>query len=394
MRAERDAPRRGNASVVITTLLSLLVVVAAVAVVAYLVLRTPSAAVDSAERLDPVGTALPAPTDPPTLPTMVPTAETEPEDEQPALGFTGEQPAAGLPTVAAPQPEATEEPAAVEEVSGPTPTPRVIAQPTEVPPTPVPAAPTLPPSVPVTQVPVVALQPVEAAPPPAPTSAPAQAQPVSQPTPAPADDDDPFNIFDDEDGSSIVPMADDPLERVREMQDEQRGNGNSNNSGDDDDGVMVPSVEIPDIAVPTPANSTSSSDEPPIVASDDPRVVTVPDADAMIDEITARATDPNRNPNVNDNDAGRRVTEDDDDEDDEDDGDDRQSSNSKNDKNDKKRKSLRDIIKERAGRSGSSREDDSNAIPRPNVPGNSQQGGDDDFEVCTDPTAPGFPFDC
>ncbi|MGH2618371.1 MAG: hypothetical protein ACRDJC_24335, partial [Thermomicrobiales bacterium] len=56
MRAEQQAARRGNASVVISTLLSLLVVAAAVGVVAYLVLRTPSSAVDSAERLDPVGT--------------------------------------------------------------------------------------------------------------------------------------------------------------------------------------------------------------------------------------------------------------------------------------------------------------------------------------------------
>ena len=45
---------------VVTTVLSLLVVVAAVAAVAWLVFRTPSEAVDSAERLDPVGTARPA----------------------------------------------------------------------------------------------------------------------------------------------------------------------------------------------------------------------------------------------------------------------------------------------------------------------------------------------
>src|SRR5215207_318892 len=138
MRVERGAERRSNAPVVITTLLSLLVVGAAVAAVAYLVLRSPSSAVDSAERLEPVGTALPAPSEPPTLPTPIPTSEPD-SDAQPeptALGFTGEAPAvAGLPTVAAP------------EEAGPTPTPRVIALPTEVPttvPAAAPAQPTLP----------------------------------------------------------------------------------------------------------------------------------------------------------------------------------------------------------------------------------------------------------
>ena len=74
MRVEREVARRSNAPVVISTLLSLLVVGAAVAAVAYLVLRSPSSAVDSAERLEPVGTALPAPSEPPTLPTPIPTS--------------------------------------------------------------------------------------------------------------------------------------------------------------------------------------------------------------------------------------------------------------------------------------------------------------------------------
>ncbi len=172
MRVEREAARRSNAPVVISTLLSLLVVGAAVAAVAYLVLRSPSSAVDSAERLEPVGTALPAPSEPPTLPTSVPTSEPD-SDAQPeptALGFTGDAPAvAGLPTVAAPQ------------EAGPTPTPRVIALPTAVPATAVPPQPTLPPSVPVESVPVVALAPVEMAPPPAPTAA-SQPIPGCQPT--------------------------------------------------------------------------------------------------------------------------------------------------------------------------------------------------------------------
>ncbi|MDQ3227117.1 MAG: hypothetical protein M3Q50_10870, partial [Chloroflexota bacterium] len=55
LRVEQQAARRTNGAVVISTLLSLLVVAAAVAMVAYLVLRSPSSAVDSAERLEPVG---------------------------------------------------------------------------------------------------------------------------------------------------------------------------------------------------------------------------------------------------------------------------------------------------------------------------------------------------
>ena len=100
MRAEREVARRSNAPVVLSTLLSLLVVGAAVAAVAYLVLRSPSTAVDSAERLEPAGTALPAPSEPPTLPTPIPTTESDsnaPGPEPTALGFTGEAPAvAGL----------------------------------------------------------------------------------------------------------------------------------------------------------------------------------------------------------------------------------------------------------------------------------------------------------
>ena len=106
MRVEQKTVRRGNASVVITTVLSLLVVAAAVGAVAWLVLRTPSEAVDSAERLEPIGTALPAPTEQPTLPTPIPTEASEPV----APGFSGEAPqVSGQPTVASPQ-EAESEP--------------------------------------------------------------------------------------------------------------------------------------------------------------------------------------------------------------------------------------------------------------------------------------------
>ncbi|HLL49232.1 MAG TPA: hypothetical protein VK356_01070, partial [Thermomicrobiales bacterium] len=147
LRIEREATRRSNAPVVISTLLSLLLVGAAIAVVAYLVLRAPSSAVDSAERLEPVGTALPAPTEPSAMSTPIPTPEPDPEPQPTALGFTGESPSvAGLPTVVAPQENTPE-------ASGPTPTPRVIALATAVPPTAAPPAPTLPPPVDVENVP-------------------------------------------------------------------------------------------------------------------------------------------------------------------------------------------------------------------------------------------------
>src|SRR5829696_8048520 len=276
MRVEQEVARRSNAPVVISTLLSLLIVGAAVAVVAYLVLRAPSA-VDSAERLEPVGTALPAPSEPPTLPTSVPTAEPDStaRPEPTALGFTGDAPAvAGLPTVAAPQ------------EAGPTPTPRVIALATAVPATEVPPQPTLPPSVPVENVPVVALDPVEMAPPPAPTAA-SRSPAVSQPSPVPVEvDDDPFNIFGDGEGPGIVPAQNDALERVRALQ------GAGNTDRDSDNPVNVPAQVIRDDA-----------------GSDRSVEVVMPDVDAMIDEITARATDPNRNPNVGNPGRGQEVSD-------------------------------------------------------------------------------------
>jgi hypothetical protein len=100
----------------------------------------------------------------------------------------------------------------------------------------------------------------------------------------------------------------------------------------------------------------------------------------MIDDITERATDPSRNPNVND--PGRRVTEADDDDDDDDD-DDRTSAS------EKRRKSARDRMKERTSRRTPT--PSSGNVPRISRPGNSQNG---DSSVCTDPTAEGFPFDC
>src|SRR5215207_2098880 len=242
MRVEREVVRRSNAPVVISTLLSLLVVGAAVAAVAYLVLRSPSSSVDSAERLEPVGTALPAPSEPPTLPTSVPASEpdSDAEPEPTALGFTGDAPAvAGLPTVAAPPAVAAPQEA------GPTPTPRVIALATAVPATEVPPQPTLPPAVPVENVPVVALAPVEVAPAPAPTAAASQSEAVNQPTPVPVEvDDDPFNIFDNGDGPGIVPAQNEALERAQALQ------GGGNRDRDNDNSVIVPAPVIRDDAGP------------------------------------------------------------------------------------------------------------------------------------------------
>ena len=245
MRLEQEPARRSNAPVVITTVLSLLVVAAAVAAVAWLVFRAPSDAVDSAERLEPVGTALPAPTEQPSLPTPIPTEPSEPAPP----GFTGEAPeVSGLPTVAAPQ-----EADAIPQDAGPTPTPRVVALPAEpaagpaatlppAQPTPLPA-PTLPPAVPVEAVPVVALEPVEVAQP-GPTAAaePNENAPEREPRSEPEEsDDDPFDIFGDEDGngSRIVPAQNDALERARALQEDEE-------NGDDDRGGFAP-VDVPAI---------------------------------------------------------------------------------------------------------------------------------------------------
>jgi hypothetical protein len=334
MRVERDVARRSNAPVVITTLLSLLLVGAAVAAVAYLVLRSPSSAVDSAERLEPVGTALPAPSEPPTLPTPIPTSEPD-ADAQPeptALGFTGEAPAAaGLPTVAAPQ------------EAGPTPTPRLIALPTEVPATVVPPQPTLPPAVPVENVPVVALAPVEMAPPPAPTATASQSRAGTEPTPVPVEvDDDPFNIFSNGQGSGIAPAQNDALERARALQGGADPSGNPDRASDNpvivDDGNREGSVEI-----------------------------VMPDVDAMIDEITARATDPNRNPNVGS--AGR--------------------DNSGLDQGDEKR----EVVKPPQNRRKSARDRNGKRTPTsnsrsvPNVPVIVPRGSGNNDQACEDPFA-------
>jgi hypothetical protein len=362
LRVEREEIRRSNAPVVISTLLSLLVVGAAIAGVAYLVLRAPSSAVDSAERLEPVGTALPAPSEPPAVSTPIPTSEPdrEPEPEPTALGFTGEAPAvAGLPTVAAPQ-EITSD------TAGPTPTPRVIALPTAVPPTAAAPAPTLPPPVDVADVPVVALAPVEVAPPPAPTATAPQPQApvVTEPTPVPVViDDDPFNIFEDGEGSGIVPAQNDALERARALQGSGNGDRAETGNRDNADPVIVPA---------------------PIVPSEGGRDGTVeivmPDVDAMIDEITARATDPNRNPNVGNvgqQDSDRTLDNDD--------------VSVVAEPRENRRKSARERINERnRGRSSTSGSRSvvvEPVVPIPNVPVIVPSGPGNDNQECEDPFA-------
>jgi hypothetical protein len=130
------------------------------------------------------------------------------------------------------------------------------------------------------------LAPVEVAPPPAPTAT-NQSRAVSEPTPVPVEvDDDPFNIFDDGERTGIVPAQNDALERARALQ----GGGNTNRESDDS--IVVPAPVIRDDAGP-----------------DRPGEVAMPDVDAMIDEITARATDPNRNPNAGNAGRGQEVSD-------------------------------------------------------------------------------------
>jgi hypothetical protein len=121
-----------------------------------------------------------------------------------------------------------------------------------------------------------------------------------------------------------IDPAQDPLERVREMQEERENNDsnqvivptNGNGNGADDNGrasrgredrntdsVIDVSSIIPTIEVPAGGNR------------DNPAVASRPDVDAMIDEITAstvdRVTNPSTNPNVGN--GGRITTRDDDD---------------------------------------------------------------------------------
>jgi hypothetical protein len=376
MRVERETARRSNVAVVVSTLLSLVVVAAAVAAVAYLVLRTPSSAVDSAERLEPVGTAIPAPTEPPSLPTPIPTALPAVDPEPTALGFSGEQPAAiALPTVVAPATVPETLPETVPEAAGPTPTPRVIAPPTAIPPTVPPPPPTLPPSVPVADVPVVALAPVESAPPPAASSAQSITQPTPQPPGAVEADDDPFNVFEDDSFPTIVPAGDAVRDRVRALQDgDDRGGSDSSAAP----AIVVPTIAVSDIVIPTVTV--------PVAPTRDGTIdVVMPDVDAMIEEITARATDPNRNPNTRDAGDDRNGNEDKD-------------SRSDSRSNSKKKESAKDREDERRGRRTpapitSVGSDQNLPVIQPSVGSTQQECADPFANLPEDMRPKNFPFD-
>jgi hypothetical protein len=179
-------------------------------------------------------------------------------------------------------------------------------------------------------------------------------------------DDDPFNIFGNGEGSGIVAAQNDALDRARALQ----GGGNADRASDNP--VIVPAQVI-------------SSDTDP----DGSVEVVMPDVDAMIDEITARATDPNRNPNVAN--AGR--------------GD---SARDQQDDNrvvaappENRRKSARDRINDRNRNTAPTANNRSAPDPViPNVPVIVPRGSGNDGQDCEDPFASlpedrrpqGFPF--
>jgi hypothetical protein len=160
-------------------------------------------------------------------------------------------------------------------------------------------------------------------------------------------DDDPFNIFGNGQGSGIAPAQNDALERARALQGGSDPSGNPDGANDNpvivDDGNREDSVEI-----------------------------VMPDVDAMIDEITTRATDPNKNPNAGN--AGRgnsgRAQEDD----------------------------KREVVKPPQNGRKSGRDRDRNRTPTsnsrsvadpvvPNVPVIVPRGSGNDGQACEDPFA-------
>jgi hypothetical protein len=183
------------------------------------------------------------------------------------------------------------------------------------------------------------------APPPAPTAT-NQSRALSQPTPVPVEvDDDPFNIFGDGEGPGIVPAQNDALERARALQGQGQGQGDGNTDRDSDDPVVVPAPVIRDDA-----------------GSDRSVEVEMPDVDAMIDEITARATDPNLNPNVGNSGRGQGASD-----------------REVTDPRENRRKSARDRNK--------SRTPTSNSRANPNVPVIVPRGSGNNGQDCEDPFA-------
>jgi hypothetical protein len=290
--AARQRASRGYVSA-IGALLSLALIAAAVAVVAYLVVRTPSAT-ESAERLEPVGTAITAAELPAQAPTPTPTREPEIDPEAPAI--------AALPTAAAAPLE-----------SGPTPTPRLMSLPAAAE-TPT-AAPTIPP-IPASAPLAVALAPVDSA----------QLASVVPVTVAPPADvaafapDDSGGNTNPSDATAIEPAArgdagpatalqepldspedtgsaDNALQRALALRDDRgRASRHDRESESrtaphsaDDAPPVAPSLPAtaPDLAVGVPAGSSQD-----VVGAGDPPAVNVPDANQIIDEVRARVKHP------------------------------------------------------------------------------------------------------
>jgi hypothetical protein len=181
-------------------------------------------------------------------------------------------------------------------------------------------------------------------------------------------DDDPFNIFDDGEGTGIVPAQNDALERARAL---QGGSGqNGNRDRDSENSGVVPAPVIRDDA-----------------GLDRSVEVEMPDVDAMIDEITARATDPNRNPNVGNADRGNSSRAGDDD-------------REVVEPRENRRKSARERINERNRNRATSTSRSARDPVIPNVPVIVPRGSGNDSQECEDPFASlpedmrpeGFPF--
>jgi hypothetical protein len=220
---------------------------------------------------------------------------------------------------------------------------------------------------------------VESAPPPAASSA----QVVTQPTPLPSDadaaDDDPFNVFEDDNFPAIVPAGAAARDRVRALQDNGDEGANGSSSAPS---IVVPTIAVSEIVVPT------VSVEP---SRDGTIEVVMPDVDAMIEEITARATDPNRNPNV-DNPGGRDRGQ----ENARDDAD-----SERSDANARKKKSAKERNDERRGRRTPTPSSRAGADQSVNVPviqpssGPAQEDCRNPFANLPEDRRPkDFPFDC
>lgn len=258
------APQAGT----LVTLLSLLFLGAVVAAVALFVLRTSPATFISATNVEPTGTTIAAPDIQAAPPTLVPTvaplqSTTDPGGEPQAIAM--------LPTVAAPTPE-------LAQVAAPTPTPRAVVLPTVIPMTlPSPTA-TRPPSQLVVIQPVAAFdggdtQPETLA---ATTSQPAAvasepARPVGSRSVAPTQ----------------VASSQDNLQRALAMQTNRvrRGSDRSNMSVNHTQTAM-PADRTDEQTAPVPIVQYDPSGAAPNTS------VSVPDANAIRDEVAARIKAP------------------------------------------------------------------------------------------------------